>query len=164
MDVDIKHLTHVLERAAHHKGTAFVEVYQDCNVFNHDAFLYASDKDQKQENVIFLEQGKPLVFGKGKKKGIKMNGAMELEVVELGGNVKEDDLVFHDEKAPNPSMAFMLSRMHHPHMPEPMGVFRAVDRPIYDMAVNAQLDAALAKQGEGNFDALFNSGDTWVVD
>ena len=164
VDVDIKHLTMVLERAAHHKGTAFVEVYQDCNVFNHDAFLYASDKDQKQDNVVFLEQGKPLVFGKGRKKGIKMNGALELEVVELGGNIKEDDLVFHDEKAPNPSMAFMLSRMHHPHMPEPMGIFRAVDRPIYDLAVNAQVDAALEKQGEGDFDALFNSGDTWTVE
>jgi 2-oxoglutarate/2-oxoacid ferredoxin oxidoreductase subunit beta len=164
VDVDIKHLTYVLERAAHHKGTAFVEVYQDCNVFNHDAFLYASDKDQKQDNVVFLEQGKPLVFGKGKKKGIKMNGAMELEVVELGANVKEDDLVFHDEKAHNPSMAFMLSRMHHPQMPEPMGVFRAVDRPIYDMGVNGQMEAALAKQGEGDFDALFNSGDTWSVE
>src|SRR4029077_8874917 len=71
VDIDIKHLTYVLERAAHHEGTAFVEVYQDCNVFNHDAFLYASDQEQKQENVVFLEQGKPLVFGKGRKKGIK---------------------------------------------------------------------------------------------
>jgi len=164
VDVDIKHLTMVLERAAHHKGTAFVEVYQDCNVFNHDAFLYASDKEQKQDNVVFLEQGKPLVFGKGRKKGIKMNGAMELEVVELGPNVKEDDLVFHDEKAPNPSMAFMLSRMHHPHMPEPMGVFRAVDRPIYDLGVNSQVEASIAKLGEGDFDALYNTGDTWVVE
>ena len=163
VDVDTKHLTYVLERAAHHKGTAFVEVYQDCNVFNHDAFKYATDKEQKQDNVVFLEQGKPLVFGKGKKKGIKMNGALELEIVEVGNGVKEDDLVFHDEKASNPSMAFMLSRMHHPHMPEPMGVFRAVERPIYDVAVNAQVDAAFAKLGEGNFDTLYNSGDTWTV-
>ena len=164
VDVDIKHLTYVLERAAHHKGTAFVEVYQDCNVFNHDAFLYASDKDQKQDNVVLLEQGKPLIFGKGRKKGIRLSGSGELEVVELGAGIKEDDLVFHDEKASNPSMAFMLSRMHHPHKPEPMGVFRAVDRPIYDLKVNEQVDAALQKQGEGDFDALFNSGDTWVVE
>ena len=164
VDVDIKHLTYVLERAAAHKGTAFVEVYQDCNVFNHDAFLYASDKDQKPEHVVYLEQGKPLIFGKGRKKGIKMNGAMELEVVELGAGIKEDDLVFHDEKAHNPSMAFMLSRMKHPHMPEPMGVFRAVDRPIYDLGVNQQMEASFAKLGEGDFDTLFNSGDTWTVE
>ncbi len=164
VDVDIKHLTYVLERAAAHKGTAFVEVYQDCNVFNHDAFLYASDKDQKPDNVVFLEQGKPLIFGKGKKKGIKMSGAGELEVAELGGAIKEDDLVFHDEKAHNPSMAFMLSRMKHPQMPEPMGVFRAVDRPIYDLGVNQQMEASLAKLGEGDFDSLYNSGDTWTVE
>jgi 2-oxoglutarate ferredoxin oxidoreductase subunit beta len=164
VDVDIKHLTYVLERAAAHKGTAFVEVYQDCNVFNHDAFLYASDKDQKQDNVVYLEQGKPLIFGKGRKKGIRMSGTGELEQVELGGAIKEDDLVFHDEKAHNPSLAFMLSRMKHPQMPEPMGVFRAVDRPIYDLGVNAQVEASLAKLGEGDFDALFNSGDTWEVE
>jgi 2-oxoglutarate ferredoxin oxidoreductase subunit beta len=164
VDVDIKHLTYVLERAAHHKGTALVEVYQDCNVFNHDAFLYASDKTMKQDNIVYLEHGKPLVFGKDRKKGVRLNAAMEVEVVELGDSVHADDLVFHDEKAPNPSMAFMLSRMKHPHLPEPMGVFRAVDRPLYDRGVNDQLDAAVAKNGEGDFDALFNSGDTWNVD
>src|SRR5438477_1427035 len=94
VDVDIKHLTYVLERAAHHKGTAFVEVYQDCNVFNKDAFLYASDKNMKQDNVIYLEQGKPLLFGKDRKKGIRLNDAMEVEVVELGKGISEDDLVF----------------------------------------------------------------------
>src|SRR6184192_3607943 len=81
VDVDIKHLTYVLDRAAHHKGTAFVEVYQDCNVFNHDAFLYASDKDMKPDNVVYLEHGKPLLFGKDKKKGIRLNDAMEVESV-----------------------------------------------------------------------------------
>jgi 2-oxoglutarate/2-oxoacid ferredoxin oxidoreductase subunit beta len=162
--VDIKHLTYVLERAAHHKGTALVEVYQDCNVFNHDAFLYASDKSIKQDNIVYLEHGKPLVFGKDRKKGIRLNAAMEVEAVELGDKVHEDDLVFHDEKAHNPSVAFMLSRMKYPHMPEPMGVFRAIERPLYDQGVNDQLTAAVAKQGEGDFDALFNSGDTWTVD
>lgn len=164
VDVDIKHLTYVLERAAHHKGTALVEVYQDCNVFNHDAFLYASDKGTKADNVVLMEHGKPLVFGKDRKKGIRLNDAKEMEIVELGKDFHEDDLIFHDEKAHNPSMAFMLSRMKHPDMPEPMGVFRAVDRPLYDKGVNDQLENAIAKQGEGNFDALFNSGDTWVVE
>jgi 2-oxoglutarate ferredoxin oxidoreductase subunit beta len=164
VDVDIKHLTYVLERAAHHKGTAFVEVYQDCNVFNHDAFDYASNKEKKQDGVIYLEHGKPLVFGKDKKKGVRLNDALEIEVVELGNGYSEDDLIVHDEKAPNPSVAFMLSRMRHPQMPEPMGIFRAVERPMYDRSVNDQIASAVARQGEGDFDALFNSGDTWVVD
>jgi 2-oxoglutarate ferredoxin oxidoreductase subunit beta len=164
VDVDIKHLTYVLERAAHHHGTAFVEVYQDCNVFNHDAFLYASDKNMKVDNIVYLEQGKPLVFGKDRKKGIRLNDALMIEAVELGKEYREDDLIFHDEKAQNPSVAFMLSRMHHPHMPEPMGVFRAVDRPIYDKGVNDQVTASITRQGEGDFDALFNSGDTWAVE
>src|SRR4029453_19206441 len=71
VDVDIKHLTYVLERAAHHEGTAFVEVYQDCNVFNHDAFLYASDKTIKADHIVYLEHAKPLVFRKDAKKGIR---------------------------------------------------------------------------------------------
>jgi 2-oxoglutarate ferredoxin oxidoreductase subunit beta len=89
---------------------------------------------------------------------------MEVEKVELGKGISEDDLIFHDEKTPSPALAFLLSRMKYPEMPEPMGVFRAVDRPIYDAGVNDQIDAAIAKQGEGDFDALFNSGDTWVVE
>jgi 2-oxoglutarate ferredoxin oxidoreductase subunit beta len=163
VDVDIKHLTATLERAAHHKGTAFVEVYQDCNVFNNNAFLYASDKDVKPDNVIYLEHGKPLIFGKDKKKGIRLNGTQP-EIVELGKGIAEDDLVFHDEKTPDPSLAFLLARMRHPQFPEPVGVFRAIEKPTYDEAVNGQISAAVARQGEGNLDELFNSGDTWVVE
>ena len=81
VDVDIKHLTMVLERAAHHKGTAFVEVYQDCNVFNSGVFAYASKKDEKDDNVIYLEHGKPLIFGKNRDKGIRVNGAGQPEIV-----------------------------------------------------------------------------------
>src|SRR6266404_5827051 len=103
VDIDIKHLTYVLERAAHHDGTAFVEVYQDCNVFNHDAFAYASEKKVKDEHVVYLEHGKPLVFGKEVKKGIRLNG-MHPEIVELGKGINEDDLLFHDEKAAEPKI------------------------------------------------------------
>jgi 2-oxoglutarate ferredoxin oxidoreductase subunit beta len=163
VDVDIKHLTMVLERAAHHEGTAFVEVYQDCNIFNHDAFLYASDKTVKADNVVYLEHGKPLVFGKEVKKGIRLNG-MHPEIVELGKGITEDDLLFHDEKAIEPSLAFLLSRMRHPEFPEPMGVFRDVAAPIYDKRVTEQIEAETKKKGEGDFDALFNSGDTWLVE
>lgn len=162
VDVDIKHLAMVLERAAHHKGTSFVEVYQDCNIFNSGAFEYASDKKQKADNIIYLEHGKPLKFGKNQDKGIRVNEGNRPEIVDLA-NVSEDDLLFHDEQATEPSLAFMLARMRHPEFPEPMGIFRDVEKPVYNEGVEAQMTDAQAKHGTGDLDELFNSGDTWDV-
>ena len=153
----------VLERAAHHKGTAFVEVYQDCNVFNSGAFFYASKKGEKEDNIVYLEHGKPMIFGKDKDKGVRLNAHGRPEVVELSG-ISEDDLLFHDESADDPSLAFLLAQMRHPEFPEPLGVMRCVDRPIYDAEVRAQVAQARETLGEGDLDALFNSGDTWVVE
>ena len=164
VDVDIKHLTMVLERAAHHEGTAFVEVYQDCNVFNSGAFYYASKKATKEDNVVYLEHGKPLIFGRDRDKGIRLNG-LDPEVVTLGKGVTEDDLLFHDEKASEPSLAYLLSRLRHEdNFPEPIGVFRAVDKPRYDEELNGQITAAREKRGEADFDDLFTSGETWEVE
>ncbi|MCA9245990.1 MAG: CBS domain-containing protein [Planctomycetales bacterium] len=163
IDVNIKHLGSVLARAAEHKGTAFVEVYQNCNIFNNGAYDYATDRDTKAETTIELEHGKPLIFGKNRDKGIRLNG-MEPEIVELGKGITEDDLLFHDEKLPEPSLAYLLSRMHYPQFPEPIGVFRAVDRPRYDVMVNEQIHAAIEKKGEGQLEKLFHAGDTWSVD
>ncbi|MGH7127897.1 MAG: 2-oxoacid:ferredoxin oxidoreductase subunit beta [Planctomycetaceae bacterium] len=163
VDVDIQHLTMVLERAAGHKGTSFVEVYQDCNVFNSGAFFYASKKGEKEDNIVYLEHGKPLIFGKKREKGVRLNGFGRPEVVSLD-NVSEDDLLFHDERADEPSLAFLLARMRYPEFPEPMGVFRAVDRPVYDEQIQSQIDAVVAQKGEGDLEDLFNSGDTWTVE
>jgi 2-oxoglutarate/2-oxoacid ferredoxin oxidoreductase subunit beta len=162
IDVNIKHLGETLKRAAEHKGTAFVEIYQNCNIFNDGAFDYATSKDSKLDTTVELEHGKPLIFGKNKNKGIRLNGT-EPEVVELGKGISEDDLLFHDEKAPEPTLAYLLSRMRHPEFPEPIGVFRAVDAPKYDVELNKQVDAAREKKGPGDLDALFNSGETWTV-
>ena len=162
IDVNIKHLGEVLKRAAEHKGTAFVEIYQNCNIFNDGAFDYATSKDSKLETTVELEHGKPLIFGKNKNKGIRLNGT-EPEVVELGKGISEDDLLFHDEKAPEATHAYLLSRMRHPEFPEPIGVFRAVDAPKYDVELNKQVAAAREKKGTGDLDALFNSGETWTV-
>jgi 2-oxoglutarate ferredoxin oxidoreductase subunit beta len=163
VDVDIKHLSMVLERAAHHKGTAFVEVYQDCNVFNSGAFSFATDKKIRNQNIIYLEHGKPLVFANGTK-GIRVNEGSRPEVVDLQADgVKEDDLLFHDEKAAEPSLAFTLARMRKPAFPEPMGIFRAIDRPTYDQTAAAQIEDAIAEKGEGNLHDLFHRGDTWEV-
>jgi 2-oxoglutarate ferredoxin oxidoreductase subunit beta len=161
LDVNVKHLGEVLKRAHEHKGTSFVEIYQNCNVFNDGAWEWATGKDTKADTTIFLEHGKPLIFGANRDKGIRWNG-IDPEVVQLGGEIKEDDLLFHDEKSAEPSLAFALSRMRHPEFPEPMGVFRAVDAPIFENEMCRQIEMASAK-GKGSIEALFNEGDTWTV-
>ena len=161
IDIDVKHLEYVLERAAKHVGTAFVEIYQNCNIFNDGAFDYATDKETKNANTLYLEHGKPLVFGKEREKGIRLH-AMTPEVVELK-NVKQDDLLIHDEKAPEPSLAFLLSRMRYPDFPEPMGVFRAVERPRYSDLVRSQMTEAVSAKGAGDIQSLITGPDTWTV-
>jgi 2-oxoglutarate ferredoxin oxidoreductase subunit beta len=163
IDVNIKHLGDILQRAAQHEGTAFVEVYQNCNVFNDGAWEYATDRAVKADNIIELEHGKPLIFGKNRDKGIRLNG-LEPEVVELGKGISEDDLLFHDEKTPEPSLAYLLSRMRNEDgFPEPIGVFRAVTAPQYDVELNRQVSEAIEKRGRGDLGKLFNAGETWTV-
>jgi 2-oxoglutarate ferredoxin oxidoreductase subunit beta len=162
IDVNIKHLTMVLKRAAEHVGTSFVEVYQNCNVFNDGAFEYATSRDTKADTVVELEHGKPIIFGKNRDKGIRLNGITP-EVVELGKGISEDDLLFHDEKARDATLAYLLSRMTHPEFPEPIGVFRAVDAPRYEERLVEQI-AAAQKRGKGDLKTLFTSGETWTVE
>ncbi|MEM9353295.1 MAG: 2-oxoacid:ferredoxin oxidoreductase subunit beta [Planctomycetota bacterium] len=164
IDTDIKHLGMVLKRAADHRGTAFVEVYQNCNVFNDGAWDYTKDRQTKHDNTLHLEHGKPLIFGKDRDKGIRLNG-LEPEVVELGKGITEDDLLFHDERAPEPSLAYLLSRMRYEDgFPEPIGVFRCVDAPLYDHMINEQVEQAISERGKGDLETLFNAGETWQVD
>jgi 2-oxoglutarate/2-oxoacid ferredoxin oxidoreductase subunit beta len=163
IDVDINHLTETLKRAAAHHGTAFVEVYQNCKIFNDDVFGYATDKSIKADNVLYLQHGRPLVFGKDRNKGIRLHG-MTPEVVELGNGIAIDDLLVHDEKAEEPSLAYLLSRMVHPVFPECVGVYRAVERPTFDDQVNQQLEDAVKTRGRGKLEDLFANDDTWVVE
>jgi 2-oxoglutarate ferredoxin oxidoreductase subunit beta len=163
IDINIKHLGETLKRAAEHQGTAFVEVYQNCNIFNDGAWEYATERNSKADTTLELVHGKPLIFGKNRDKGIRLNG-MDPEVVELGKGISEDDLLFHDEKAPEPSLAYLLSRMRYEDgFPEPIGVFRCVERPRYDAMVNEQIDQATNKLGVGDLSKLFRSGETWDV-
>ena len=119
LDVDVNHLTETLRRAAAHKGTAFVEVYQNCKIFNDGVFEYATDKSIKADNALYLEHGKPLIFGKDRNKGIRLHG-LDPDVVELGNGIAKDDLLVHDEKARNQPMgrignhhsAGLRSRLH----------------------------------------------------
>jgi len=160
IDVEQKHLGETLKRAHQHRGASFLEILQNCNIYNDGAFNDVSDKGIKAEHQLVLEHGKPLIFGKNRDKGIKMNG-MRPEVVTLGPNgATEKDLVVHDET--NLSLAFMLGNFE-PPMPTPVGVFYAVSRPTYDAAMNQQLEEAKAKQGPGNLAKLMQKGDTWSV-
>jgi 2-oxoglutarate ferredoxin oxidoreductase subunit beta len=163
LDVDIAHLTETLQRAARHKGTAFVEIYQNCKIFNDGVFDYATDKAVKADNCLYLEHGKPLIFGKDRNQGIRLNG-LDPEVVTVGPDNPIDSLLFHDEKAEEPSLAYLLSRMVYPRFPECFGVFRAVERPTYEELLIAQNREAVAKKGPGKLEDLFASDDMWVVE
>src|SRR5436190_13109723 len=162
VDVDIHHLAATLKRAAEHKGTAFVEVYQNCKIFNDGVFEYATDKSIKADNSLFLEHGKPLIFGKDRNTGIRLHG-LDPEAVSLSNGISIDDLLIHDERAEEPSLAYLLSRMVYPRFPECLGVFRAVDRPTYDDLLNKQIEDVVKAKGRGKLEELFASEDTWVV-
>lgn len=161
VDTQIKHLAATLHRAAQHRGTSVVEVYQNCNVFNDGAWSYAQDKATREDTTLELEHGKPMIFGKNRDKGIRLNG-LRPEVVELGSGVSQDDLLFHDEKA-DTTLVHLLSKMRFPEFPEPIGVFRDVEHEIFEDQVRGQIEAAVDLRGKGDLNKLFHSGDTWEV-
>ena len=162
IDMDVKHLAGTLQQAAEHKGTSFVEIYQNCVIFNDKAFNYVTDKQTKSDNLMYLEHSKPLVFGKDRNKGIRFNGPIP-EIVTLGNGVTEDDLLHHNETLEDPSLAFLLSRMRVPEFPEPMGIFRRVQRPTYEDLMIDQIRDAQKKQGPGDIDALLAGPEPWTV-
>jgi len=159
VDVEQKHLGDMLKRAQAHRGASYMEILQNCNIFNDGAFNDVSDRQIKAEHQLVLEHGKPLIFGKNKDKGIRMSG-QRAEVVQLDNGVSDKDLVVHDET--NLALAFMLGNFE-PPLPTPIGVFYAVSRPTFDGAVNQQLEEAKTKQGPGDLQSLLNRGDTWTV-
>jgi 2-oxoglutarate ferredoxin oxidoreductase subunit beta len=163
VDRDTQHLTATLERAAKHRGTSFVEVFQNCNIFNDGAFDQFVDRPVRDDRMLYLEHGQPLVFGKDKNQGVRLNGT-KLEVVTLGSGISQADLLVHDEKNPDPAMAFMLSRLDYPEFPVPVGVFRAAERPTYEDLLEDQIEMAVKMWGPGDLKKLLGSGDTWVIE
>jgi len=162
LDRDPKHMQSVIKRAAEHKGTAFVEIYQNCNVFNDGAFFLFTEKDTKDENVLVLEHGKPMVFGKEKDKGIALDGFTPKVVSLNDGTHSINDLLVHNEK--DTILSFILARMTNmAGLPRPIGVVYAVDRPRYEEEISKQIQSAIQKQGEGNLEKLLNHGETWVI-
>jgi 2-oxoglutarate/2-oxoacid ferredoxin oxidoreductase subunit beta len=163
LDLDVKHLGAIVQAGARHKGVSFIEVYQNCNIFNDGAFEYFTERSVRSDHMIYLEHGQPMIFGKERNRGIRMNGAHP-EVVQIGENgITVDDLLVHDIHLKDPSVAFMLARMEYPDFPQPVGIFRAVERDTYEDMMAAQIEAAISKQGPGNLEKLINGGETWVV-
>ncbi|MEG3632087.1 2-oxoacid:ferredoxin oxidoreductase subunit beta [Streptomyces poriticola] len=165
VDSDRKHLTDVLRQAAAHPGTALIEIYQNCNIFNDGAFDALKDRQQAQEAVIRLEHGQPIRFGTDQAKGVVRNPRTgDLDVVTVTSD-NEADIVVHDAHAASSTTAFALSRLADPDTLHhtPIGVFRSVDRPVYDTQMTDQLDIAIERDGKGDLAALLAGGDTWTV-
>jgi 2-oxoglutarate ferredoxin oxidoreductase subunit beta len=160
IDTDRKHLTEVLRKAASHRGSAFVEIFQNCNIYNDGAFDAVRDDDS---NRIYLRDGEPIRFGADGERGVvlRADGSAEVRPV---ADVGEAALMVHDEHHPEPSLAFALSRLTLGTVgATPVGVFRDVQRPSYDELMTDQLERAKQQRGEGDLHELLHAGDTWDV-
>ncbi|MEE1817518.1 2-oxoacid:ferredoxin oxidoreductase subunit beta [Streptomyces sp. SP18ES09] len=165
VDSDRKHLTEVLRQASEHDGTALVEIYQNCNIFNDGAFEVLKDKDRAQEAVIRLTHGEPIRFGAGNGKGVVRDPVTgDLQVVTVTPE-NEARILVHDAHAASPTTAFALSRLADPDTLHrtPIGVLRSVDRPVYDTLMAEQLETAVEQQGKGDLAQLLTGRDTWTV-
>lgn len=165
MDRDPKHLQEMLLRSNAHKGTSFLEIYQNCNIFNDGAFEIFTEKATKPLETIFLEQGKPLLFGANKEKGIKLDGFRPV-VVDLSNGASADDCWIHDEH--DFYKAQILVRMFDDphvegHLPRPFGVFYQTDRPCYEDMLQAQIDEVVSKKGKGDLNKLLRGNETWTI-
>ena len=155
-------MTELLEIGAKHKGTSFIEVYQDCNVFNHQTWFYATQKDSKLDNTIMLEDGKPMVYGADRDKGLR-RFQDKVEVVKLGDGVTEDDLLVHD--VTNIEQAFLLSQMFAPEFPESMGVLYVdKEKQTYDEMMYNQIEDVIAKNEGKTLQTLVTGNNTWTVE
>jgi 2-oxoglutarate ferredoxin oxidoreductase subunit beta len=162
-DTNIKHMTEVLARANEHPGVAFIEIYQNCNVFNDGAFVMFTDRKVRDDRMVELVHGKPLIFGKDGNKGVRVKNYRP-EVVTIGEDgITEADLLVHDDNAPE-AIATLLSRMAYPAFPVPLGIFRNdATKPSFDGMMNEQMKAARAAK-QPDLQALLTGRDTWTVD
>jgi 2-oxoglutarate ferredoxin oxidoreductase subunit beta len=162
-DMDRKHMIEMFQRANEHRGASFVEIYQNCNVFNDGAFDTILNKDARPNMLIELKHGEPVRFGVDRELGVTMNEFGEAVIVRVD-EVGEGRIVIHDEGRPDPTLAFALSRLaDQPTTPTPVGVFRAIDRPSYEGEMQRQLVDASAKGGPADLDGLLRSAPTWSV-
>lgn len=163
LDSDPRHMGYVFERAAAHKGVSFIEIYQNCIIFNDKTFTNVIGRETREDRMIYLEHGKPLLFGRSKKKAIRIKG-LKPEIVDFENTEQPDDLLIHDEKDVDPNYAYTLTQLEFPETPVPFGIFRAIERPTYDGMLEAQVRDALAKKGPGDLKQLIYGTDTWKVE
>jgi 2-oxoglutarate ferredoxin oxidoreductase subunit beta len=164
MDRDAKHLQSMLKRAANHKGTAFIEIFQNCVIYNDGAFDRLSDKNSKDDRLLILEHGKPMIFGVNKDKGIKLDGTKPVIININEGSNSINDVLVHDELDDSPVRSMLLAHLeNYPGMPAPLGVFRQVFKPTYDAGVKEQIEEVIKKKGEGDLEQVLFSGNTWAV-
>ena len=163
VDVFTPHLKATLTDAHHHSGTAFVHIYQNCNIFNDGAFDDFREKSVRADHTLLLEHGAPLIFGKNEDRGIRLDASVRPEVVKLGNGVSEKDLMVHDEKGPIGYLAALAS-MQPPDFPVPIGVFRRTEVPTFDAGVRSQIDTITREKGKGDLAAALRAGNTWDVE
>ena len=164
VDTHTEHLARTLEAAGRHKGASYVEVLQNCNIFNDGAWREFTERDVRDDRMLVLEHGKPLIFGKERNQGIRLRG-LHPEVVTIGEDgVTEADLLVHDQHAEDPYLALILSRMFWPEFPVPVGILRQVELPTHSELVDAQIEAAIAKSGPGDLRKALAAGETWIVE
>jgi 2-oxoglutarate ferredoxin oxidoreductase subunit beta len=166
VDVDARHLQETLRLAHQHQGTAFVEILQNCVVYNDNEWIEVESKKSRVDASLVLENGQPLVTGsKGKRRGIRIEAGIP-SVVELADDADPiaEGIAVHNQRHDSPAYAFALASLQRPDFPLPIGVFRAVERPTYDSMLEDQVTQAVERRGDGDLRALLHSGDTWTVE
>ncbi len=164
VDTHIDHIQKVVEQAGLHRGSAFVEVLQNCNIFNDGAHRAFTDREVRDDRMLILEHGRPMIFGKGRDMGLRLNG-LRPEIVRIGeAGITEADLLVHDEASEDPTIHNMLARIYWPEFPVPIGVIRNVQRPTHDELVEAQISEAVTRQGKGELADLLGGSETWTIE
>ena len=163
VDKNVKHMMEVFKRAASHKGTAFIEIFQNCLVFNDNAYMSYTEKEIKDDKSVYLEDGKPLVFGKQKEKAIKLHGFHPEIIQSANGNLNE--ALIHNEKTEDRGLAYVLGQMgiENPDLPVAFGVLRQVQKPTYQELLYSQEEQAKKKNPNPSLEEVLNAGDTWVI-
>jgi 2-oxoglutarate ferredoxin oxidoreductase subunit beta len=162
IDVFAPHLKSVLQAAAAHRGSAFIEIYQNCNIFNDKAFHSRTERSVRDDQIVQLEDGQPVIFGRERNRGIRLNG-LEPEVVEFGETPPEDLLVWN-ASSPKPTLPFLMAQLDsEPGYPLPIGVFRNVRGPTYEDRVHGQIEQEMKRAGSPGMEELLQSGQTWDV-
>ena len=165
IDTDSKSLQEVLMRAAKHKGSAFVEIYQNCNVFNDKTFVSFTERSVRADKTVTLVHGEPVIFGKDREKCIvvdRKSGGFRPAVANVS-DVNQEDIIVHDESSESAALPYLLSQLNEPEFPVPLGIFRQVEHQTYEDLVEDQIKTAVEQNGKGDMEALLNAGDCWTV-